>query len=67
MYEIIKLNIDETGVKVENEGVMIATKSCVVKKVEPKYILLDGPFWIMMREKGKQEYFLAHITEPVDK
>ena len=48
IYEIIKLKIDETGVTVENEGVIKMRKMLVVKK-NPKYILLDGPFWMLMR------------------
>ena len=31
IYEILKLDIDETGVKAENEGVIVMTKGMVMK------------------------------------
>ena len=49
MHEIIKLNIDEKGIKIENEG-KIGVKKC--KQSEPiqkKLIILNRPFWIVMR------------------
>ena len=49
-FEIIKLDIDETGVKVENEGVIVMSKGMALHPVEKKYIVLDKPFWIVMRE-----------------
>jgi hypothetical protein len=29
---------------------------------EPRRIVLDKPFWVVMRETGKRAYFLAHIS-----
>ena len=36
IYEIIKLDIDETGVKAENEGVMIMTRGMAMMPKEKK-------------------------------
>ena len=69
IYEIVKLDIDETGVKVENEGV-IMLKKCVVKQPvkKPKCIILDQPFWIVMKEVGKKNpYFIAYINDLSEK
>lgn len=40
MYEQIKLNIDESGAKVENEAVIIASR-CMVINIDKKRIVLD--------------------------
>ncbi len=56
IYEIIKLDIDETGVTVENEGLVS------MSKCRPKVFALDKPFWIVMREKLNHPYFIAYIA-----
>ena len=48
MQEIIKLDIDETGVKAENEGVIVMTRG--ISMSEPKKIILDKSFWLVMKE-----------------
>ena len=67
VYEIIKLDIDETGVKAENEGV-IRMKNCMVikQKVEPKHIVIDRSFWVLMKEAGKEPYLVSYIAEVKD-
>lgn len=49
IYEIIKLDIDETGVKVENEGVIVMTKAMVMKPQKIRRFIIDKPFWVVMR------------------
>lgn len=51
ILEKMKLRIDESGAKVENMGVMVATKTMVLKKdpYKPKHIVLDKTFWIVMK------------------
>ena len=64
VYEILKLDIDETGVKAENEGVIKMLK-CKGKKpvAEPKHIILDKSFWLIMKEGGKEPYLVSYIQE----
>ena len=62
IYEIIKLDIDETGVKLENKGVIQLLRCKKSKLVEKKYIILDNPFWIVMRESESHPYFVAFIN-----
>ena len=59
IYEIINFDLDESGVKVENEGVLKLTKSKVVVN---RSFVLDRPFWVVMREKENHPYFIAHIS-----
>jgi hypothetical protein len=49
IYEIIKLDIDETGVKVENEGAVMMLKMAVMKPPKIRRFELNKPFWIVMR------------------
>lgn len=51
ILEKMKLNIDESGAKVENVGVIIASKTMVFRKdpYKPKYIILDKTFWVVMK------------------
>lgn len=46
VYEIINLDLDETGVKVENEGVIKILRSGIPRI--GRRFLLDKPFWIVM-------------------
>ena len=64
IYEILKLEIDETGVKAENEGVIVMTRG--ISMSEPKKIILDKSFWLVMKEQGKEPYLVAYIKEPKD-
>lgn len=49
IFEIIKLDIDEKGVKVENEGVIVMTKSKALSTEQIRRFELNKPFWIVMR------------------
>ena len=33
---------------------------------EKKEVLVDRPFWVVMREVGKEPYFVAFISELLD-
>ena len=48
-YEIVKLDIDEKGAKVENIGVIAATKGKISRPVNIKEIILNKPFWVVMK------------------
>ena len=64
VYETINLDIDEEGVKVENEGVILLTLKCArIEKREPKILRLDREFWIVMREKSKHPYLICLVNE----
>ena len=63
MFEAVKLNIDESGAKVENEAVMKMTKSIAIN-FDPKKISLNEDFWVVMKEEGKSPYLCVFITEP---
>ena len=62
IYEIIKLDIDETGVKVENEGVIKMLRKSKKSK-EKREILVNRSFWLVMKEFGKEPYFAAFIAQ----
>ena len=66
VYEILKLDMDESGVKAENEGAIMMTLFGLVEKVEPKNIILDKSFWLVMKEYGKEPYLVAYIKDPKD-
>ena len=50
MYELVKLKIDEAGVKVENEAVIgLKPTSVAMKPKEKKYLYINKPFWIVIK------------------
>lgn len=65
MFEGVKLSIDESGAKVENQAVIVATRCMVIVK-EKKRIVLDRSFWVVMKEAGKNPYLCVLINEPND-
>ena len=65
IYEIIKIDIDNTGVKAENEGAIVMTRGATINSEKPKHILLDKSFWLVMKEVGKHPYLAAFISEPI--
>lgn len=64
MQEKIKFKLDETGAKVENEAVIgVQAISARVSLNEPKSLILDQPFWVMMKQKNStQPYFLLGVN-----
>ena len=66
VQEIIKLDIDEAGVKAENEGGIKMLRKCARKTEEvlPKHIIVDKSFWFVMKEVGKEPYLVSQINEP---
>ena len=65
MVENIKLQVNEAGAKVENQAVIVATRGAMMVK-DTKDIILDKPFWIVMKEAGKHPYLCALINNPQD-
>ena len=63
MFEAVKLNIDQSGAKVENEAVMILTRGATIN-FDRKIISLNEDFWVVMKEEGKSPYLCVFITEP---
>jgi hypothetical protein len=60
MAENIKFEIDETGARAENDGVMQAQR---MSPVNTRNFFLNKPFWIVMkRKKSLNPYFIIHIT-----
>lgn len=66
MKEAVKLDVNESGAKVEAEAVIIATLSCAMRRQEDKIkqIILNKNFWIVMKEKNHHPYFCAYINKP---
>ncbi len=64
MVEGIKLKIDHKGAKVENEAVMILARGAVMPLKHTKNIILNQPFWVVMKEKKNLPYFCAYVVEP---
>jgi hypothetical protein len=62
MVERIKFKIDEVGAKVENEALIVSITSCAPFNQKPKRLLLNRPFWVVMRQKGCHPYFLLQVN-----
>lgn len=62
MVEKIRFRIDEVGAKVENEAVMIMTRCMPMVRPNVKRLILDRPFWVVMKQKGAHPYFIAQIN-----
>ncbi|MBN2572073.1 MAG: hypothetical protein JXA68_08095 [Ignavibacteriales bacterium] len=59
MFENIKFDMDEKGARVENEAVIVLTKS--VK--ESKNFILDQPYWVVMKRADSQNpYFILGVN-----
>ena len=64
MYETFKFNLDETGVKVEEEAVIRpVTTSIGIGYKKPKHFNLDSPFWVIMEYyDSKRPYFILGVN-----
>jgi len=63
MFENIKFDIDNKGARVENEAGIIGTTSMPVEPVERKFIVLDKPFWVVMKRTDSQNpYFILGVN-----
>jgi len=63
MREQIKLRIDYKGASLENEGGIIMSRSLSIEP--PKQLLLDKPFWVVMKERAKKlPYFAMRVENP---
>jgi len=63
MYEKIKFDMDEEGARVENEAVIVAKESMPIKPVERKRLLLNEPYWLVMkRADSNNPYFILGIN-----
>lgn len=63
MFENIKFDMDNKGARVENEAGIIGTTSMPVEPVERKYIILDKPFWVVMkRTDSRNPYFILGVN-----
>lgn len=67
MVEAIKINVDESGAKMENRAMIFATKCCKIKNQTPRQFVLDKTFWMIMKEVGKHPYACFKIVNPMDK
>ncbi len=57
----IKFSLNEKGAKLKSEARIEGTKSAAV--VDPKNLVFDKPFLLMLREKGSKEPYLAIWVE----
>jgi hypothetical protein len=48
-------------------GVIVATKTKALRKetYDPKYIILDKTFWVVMKESLKHPYFCSQVKNPM--
>lgn len=70
MFENIKFDMDEKGARVENEAVIVMTKSVMIEKGKPKNLIFDKPYWVVMKRKdSKNPYFILGVknTELMEK
>ena len=62
MYENIAFELDETGVKVENEAVIMMPRGAAPVQVKHRYFYLDQPFWVILKRKtSPNPYFLLGV------
>lgn len=60
----IRLRLDEKGAILKSEAA-IQTTSAMIPREQPKYMVCDGPFIVlMMREGAEHPYFAAWIESP---
>ena len=57
----MKLKLDESGAVVENQGLMMINE-CAVLNMHPKSLLLNKPFWVVMKEKKKHPYLCIQVN-----
>jgi len=66
MYEKIKFDINNEGARVENEAVIAVDCAAMPSEeapVERKLIILDKPFWIVMKRTDSQSpYFILGVN-----
>jgi hypothetical protein len=63
MFENIKFDMDEKGARVENEAVIVLSKSIEIDSEKPKNLLLDKPYWVVMkRSNSSNPYFILGIN-----
>lgn len=60
MQEIIKFDMDEKGARVENEAIIVLTKSVAPgDEYKPRSLLLDKPYWVVMKRfDSNNPYFI---------
>jgi len=62
MFENIKFDMDEKGARVENEAVIVMTKSAIMPE-KPKKFILDKPYWVIMkRTDSVNPYFILGVN-----
>lgn len=62
MFENIKFKMDEKGARVENEAVIVATKSAEDKPADARKFLLDKPYWVIMKRTDRPNpYFMLGV------
>lgn len=62
MYENIAFALDEKGVKVENEAVIMMPRGAAYPQVTHRYFYLDKPFWVILKRKSSRNpYFLMGV------
>jgi len=62
MFEKIKFRIDEVGAKVENEAAVIMVLTASLPNPMIKNLILNRPFWVVMKQKGGNPYFITQIN-----
>lgn len=63
MREGIKFEMDHVGARVENEALMAIPMSASIEKVAHKQLLLDKPYWVVMKESDSvHPYFLLGVN-----
>lgn len=60
MTEQIKLSINYQGAVMENEAMMLLTRG---GRPTPKQLILDKPFWLIMKEANKKQPYLILRVE----
>lgn len=58
MVERLLLQVDESGVKLESEGVIVGSTSGTRA---PRRLILDRSFWLVMRERNRHPYLVLRV------
>lgn len=63
MFENIKFDMDEKGARVENEAVIVMRESAMLEPENPKNLIMDKPYWVIMKRSDSQKpYFILGVN-----
>lgn len=64
MFERVKLDMDNEGVKVQNQALILgeAGSAPVAEMRIPKLLIFDKPYWIVMKMRDKKPFLIVQVN-----